>query len=141
MLAVVELVTDTSAPVPATEPVVTVEVLFPRSGSVVAVLTSAVLLMVVPFGVPCATMTTTVKLAESPAGSVPIDPSIVPVPPTVGLERLNAGPEVCSAETNVVLAGTRSESATLWASLGPVSETVIVYGIGSPASTGPGAIV
>ena len=92
----------------------------------VAAVTLAVLLIVVPSGVPGDTMTTTVKLAEAPAASVPIVPLIVPVPPTAGLVRLNAGPEVWASETNVVLAGTRSESATIWASLGPAFETVIV---------------
>ena len=55
-----------------------------------------------------------------------IVPVIVPVPPTAGLVRVNVGPEVWASETKVVLAGTRSVSATVWASLGPALETVIV---------------
>ncbi len=57
---------------------------------------------------------------------MPIVPLIVPVPPAAGLVRLNAGPEVWASETKVVLAGTTSESATVWASLGPAFDTVIV---------------
>ena len=43
-----------------------------------------------------------------------------------GTGEAEAGPEVWASETNVVLAGTRSESATVWASLGPAFATVIV---------------
>ena len=95
-------------------------------GSVVAVVTFAVLEIVAPLGVLGETRTTTVKFAEAPEASVAIVPLIVPVPPAGGLVRLNAGPEVCAAETKVVWTGTRSESATVWASLGPPFATVIV---------------
>ncbi len=59
-------------------------------------------------------------------GSEPIAPLITPVPPAAGRVKLNAGPEVCASETKVVLAGTTSESTTVWASLGPAFDTVIV---------------
>ena len=51
---------------------------------------------------------------------------------------MNAGPEVCSSETNVVLPGTRSESTTVCASLGPAFATVIVYAKVLPADNGAG---
>jgi hypothetical protein len=92
----------------------------------VAEVTVAVLVTVVKAGVLGDTRTTTVKLAESPKGSVAIVPVIVPVPPTVGLVKLKASPEVCASETKVVSAGRGSVSATVWASLGPVFKTVIV---------------
>ena len=60
----------------------------------VAAVTSAVLVIVVPSGVPGETMTTTVKLAEVPAASVAIVPLIVPVPPdgrTGEIERGSRG--------------------------------------------------
>jgi hypothetical protein len=92
----------------------------------VAEVTVAVLVIVVEAGVPGDTRTTTVKDAESPKGSVAIVPLIVPVPPTVGLVKLNAGPEVCASETKLVSAGRGSVSATAWASLGPVFKSEIV---------------
>ena len=76
--------------------VVTVALLLARLGSRVAAVTSAVLVIVVPFGVLGDTRTTTVKLAEAPKASVPIVPLIVPVPPTAGLVKVNVGPEVCA---------------------------------------------
>ena len=115
--AAVVFVTDTSAS--AATLVVTVWLLLARLGSKVAAITSAVLAIVDPAGVLGDTKTTTVKLAETPEASVPIVALIVPVPPAVGLVRLNAGPELCASETNVVFAGTTSDSATVWASLGP----------------------
>ena len=65
----------------------TVALLLARLGSVVAAVTSAVLVIVVPSGVLGDTRTTTVKLAEAPEASVPIVPLIVPVPPTAGLVK------------------------------------------------------
>ena len=50
----------------------------------VAAVTSAVLVIVVPAGVLGDTRTTTVKLAEAPEASVAIVPVIVPVPPDGG---------------------------------------------------------
>ena len=117
-------VTDTSACVSTL--VVTVWLLLARLGSLVAAVTSAVLTTVVPLGVLGDTRTTTVKFAETPEASVPIVPLIVPVPPAMGLVKMNAGPEVCASEMNVVFAGTTSDSATVWASLGPAFKTVIV---------------
>ena len=65
----------------------TVGLLLARLGSLVAAVTSAVLVIVVPSGVLGDTRTTTVKLAEAPEASVAIVPVIVPVPPTAGLVR------------------------------------------------------
>ena len=66
------------------------------------------------------------KVADAPRASVPMVPVMVPVPPTAGLVRVNVGPEVWASETKVVLAGTISVIATVWASLGPALATVIV---------------
>ena len=106
--------------------VVAVAVLLRRLLSVVTVEATAVLLMVPPFGVLDSDCTTTVKLAEAPEASVAMVPLMVPVPPTAGLVMVNAGPEVCASETNVVLAGMMSDSNTVCASLGPVLATVMV---------------
>src|ERR1700722_15794021 len=92
-------VPDTSAS--AATSVVTVWLLLARAGSKVAAVTSAVLEIVVPSGVLGDTRTITVKLADAPGANVPIVPLIVPVPPTAGLVKLNAGPEVCASETKV----------------------------------------
>ena len=70
--------------------------------------------------------TTTVKLAEAPEASVAMVPLMVPVPPTTGLVMVNAGPEVCESETNVVLAGMMSVSKMVCASLKPVLATMMV---------------
>ena len=104
----------------------TVWLLLARLGSTVAAVTSAVLTIVAPLGVLGDTRTTTVKFAKAPEASVPIVAADRPVPPAAGPVKLNAGPEVCASETNVVFAGTTSESATVWASLGPAFKTVIV---------------
>src|SRR5262249_27630202 len=72
------------------------------------------------------TWTTNVKLAPALAASVALLAVNVPVPPTAGGESVNAGPEVCVADTNVVLAGIASVRLTLWASLGPELVSVIV---------------
>ena len=90
--------------------VVTVALLFARFGSAVAAVTVAVLAIIVPSGVLGDTNTTTVNVAEAPDASVAIVPLIVPVPPTAGLVKVNAGPESCASDTNVVLAGTTSDS-------------------------------
>jgi len=50
----------------------------------------------------------------------------VPVPPTAGVLSVNAGPEVCIIETNVVLGGVVSVSETLDAGSGPALVNVIV---------------
>ena len=104
----------------------TVWLLLAVLGSAVAAVTDAVLVITAPFGVVGDTKTVKVKIAEPPEASVPIVPAIVPVPPAAGPVRLNAGPEVWASETKVVLAGTTSENATVWASLGPAFETVTV---------------
>ena len=106
--------------------VVTAEALLAIFASLVVVEMSASFLIVVPSGVVVATRTTTVKLAEAPEASVAMVPLMVPVPPTAGLVMVNAGPEVCESETNVVLAGMMSDNKTVCASLKPVLATVMV---------------
>ena len=106
--------------------VLAVDVLLRRLMSVVRVETVAVLPIVLPSGVVVATRTITVNVADAPEVSVAMVPLIVPVPPTGGLVRVNAGPDVCVSETKVVLAGRMSDSNTVWASLGPALATVIV---------------
>ena len=103
-----------------------VAVLLRRLLSVETVETEAVLLMVPPLGVLDSDRTTTVKFAEAPEARVAMVPLMVPVPPTRGLVMVNAGPEVCESETNVVLAGMMSDNRTVCASLGPVLATVMV---------------
>ena len=92
---------------------VTVAPLLVRLGSLVAAVAFAVSLIVVPAGVLGDTRTSTLKSANAPAASVPIVPVTVPVPPWAGAVTLNNGPEVWVSETNVVLAGTRSENDTV----------------------------
>ena len=85
--------------------------------------TVAVLEIVVPLVAVLSTCTMSVNVALVPLASVPID--AVKVPPTGGV-NVNRGPEVCIAETNVVLAGITSDNTTLCASIGPLLVTVIV---------------
>ena len=74
-------VSVTDSPACVITAIVTVWVLLAKLGSLVAVVTSAVLVIVVPAGVPGDTRSTTSKLAEAPTASVPIAALIVPMPP------------------------------------------------------------
>src|SRR5262245_59680563 len=118
------LVTERSACVSTV--VVAVAESFPGVGSVVVVVADAVFVIVDPSSTLALTLTTSVNVAVAPAASVAMLPLNVPVPPTGGLVRVNAGPLVCVADTNVVLAGIASLSATFCASLAPLLVTVIV---------------
>src|SRR5690349_15452699 len=93
--------------------VVAVPVLLPGVGSVVAVAATALLLMVAPLAVLALTWTTMVKTAVSPAATVALEKTTVPVPPTAGAEVDQPVPVVTIAETNVVLAGTASVTVTV----------------------------
>src|SRR5438067_5170798 len=111
------LVTDRSAR--AMTVVVAVAELLPGHGSSVSLVTVAVLLSVVPFGVLAFTITTSRNVAFAPVPNMEIVQLTVPVPPTAGVEQRKAGPLVCAKETNVVFAGVASVSETLTAALGP----------------------
>ena len=65
------------------------------------------------------TLTTSVNVALAPAANVPRVAVTVPVPPTGGVVRVNAGPLSWVKDTNVVFAGMTSVIVTLRASLGP----------------------
>ena len=118
---------DRSAVVGATVVTVVVAVLllFPGVGSVVALVTVAVFVTEAPLNVG-STRTTRLKVAVAPLIRVSRLQVTVPVAPTAGEEHVNAGPPVCANETNVVLAGTASDSATFCASAEPLLVTVIV---------------
>jgi hypothetical protein len=120
-------VIDKSAVVGATvvTVVVAVALLFPGTGSVVALVTLAVF-VIVPLPKAGSTRTTREKVAVAPLTSVRRLQLTVPVAPTAGDVQLNAGPLPCTNDTNVVLAGTTSVSETLWASADPLFVTVIV---------------
>jgi hypothetical protein len=98
-----------------------VELLFAGLLSAVVLVTFAVLLSVVPFGVAALTFTTIVKVAEAPLTSDAIEHVVVA--PVV---QRNAGPVVWFSETNVVPAGSVSLNETVEASDGPPFATVMV---------------
>src|SRR5437660_10346602 len=117
----------TARSVTALTVVVMVELLLAGLGSVVLLLTLAVLTMLEPSGALEFTCTTMVKDAE-PAGGKAVGSraAMFPVLPAAGAVTRNAGPLVCASETKVVLAGTASVNSTPWASLGPLFVKVIV---------------
>jgi hypothetical protein len=71
----------------------------------------ATLVRTVPFAVPAFTWKVNEKIAIALAGKVVIVQVIVPFPAGVGSVKL--GPEVCAADTKVVLAGIESVSVTV----------------------------
>jgi hypothetical protein len=98
-----------------------------ESGSGVAASTVAVLVSVVPAGVPGSICTVTVKLALAAGAKAATEQVIVPLPPTAGvMQKSNGGPEFCESETKLVPAGTGSASTTPVAPMGPRLTTVIV---------------
>lgn len=105
--------------------VVAVAELLPGVGSVVALDTLAVLVMVVPLAVPAVTCTTTVKTLDAPEASDALVYVSVPVPPA-GTASVRVQPAGVLAETSVVFAGTASDNDNDVASLGPLFVTVIV---------------
>src|SRR2546423_3819101 len=88
--------------------VVAVAELLPGVGSVVAFVSVAVLLMIVPLAVPAVTFTTTVKILEALAASVGLVNVNVPVPPA-GTASVRDQPDGVVTETSVVFAGTASD--------------------------------
>jgi hypothetical protein len=84
--------TDTSAG--ALTVVVAVAELFPATGSVSVVVALAVFVIMVPFGVPTLTRTTSEKLAEALEANDGLVHETVPVPPAGGVLQVNAGPAV-----------------------------------------------
>ena len=118
------LVTERSAWVLTME--AAIAVLFPAFGSVVEPAAVAEFVTVAPLGAPALTLTTTVKTAVSPAATVALEKTTLPVAPTGGDEKVQPTPVVTVAETKVVLAGTASVTVTLWESLGPLLAKFIV---------------
>ena len=106
--------------------VVAVAALFAAPGSVVPLVSVTVFEMVEPAAAAALTFTTTVNVDVAPAANVAMAAVTVPVPPTGGVVKVQAGPEFCSNETNVVFAGTVSLSVTLAAFAGPAFAIVIV---------------
>src|SRR5258706_218595 len=94
------------------------------SVSAVAVLADAVLVIVFP-NVPGAALTASVKEALAPADSGAIVPVIGPPAPTAGVAHVNAGPEPCANDTNVVPGGIVSLKETDCAGSGPLLMSVM----------------
>jgi hypothetical protein len=114
-------IAQSSAAVPTV--VVAVAVLFAMLGSVDVAVIVAVFVMTVVLGVPALTLTTRVNEALAPAARLAMVQVTVPVPPTAGVEHDQPAARV--NDTNVVLGGTASLSATLVAPDGPEFETPI----------------
>src|SRR3954467_12060218 len=74
------------------------------------------------------------NVADVPLANVATEHVTAPVPPTAGGEQLNAGPLVCSAETNVIPAGTASSNCAAAASSGPLFCSVTMYVTSAPAA-------
>src|SRR5215813_8471864 len=89
--------------------VVAVAELLPGVGSVVALETLAVLVMIVPLAVPAVTFTTTVKTLDPPEASDGFVNVSVPVPPA-GTASVRDQPAGVLTETSVVFAGTASDN-------------------------------
>jgi hypothetical protein len=106
--------------------VLTVEVLSALVGSLVLLVTLAVLLMLELLASLESAWTTRVKVALEPAVKLAILPLTVPVPPGDGLLKAKVGPPVWDSETKVVPVGTASVRLTFWASEGPVLVRVMV---------------
>jgi hypothetical protein len=112
--------------------------LLPADGSVVPLVTVAVF-VIVP-DVLAETWTTREIVADAPEASVAAVQLTVPAAPTAGVVHVNAGPAIWVDETKVVPAGSRSESVTVAAALGPALATVIVYARLVPGVTVAGAV-
>src|SRR6266498_1086249 len=108
--------------------VVATAVLLPGTTSGVVLLRKvAVLVIVVPLGVLELTWTTMVKTAAWLGSRVASVAMMKPVPPGAGCwVMVNAGPEFCVTDTNVVLAGVASVSCTFSAVLGPLLRRLTV---------------
>src|SRR5438128_27686 len=96
----------------------TVALLLRVFGSVVVVLTVAVLLIVDPAGADGETATTRLNVANGPGASVAmLQVTVAPV------EQVNVGPPVCASETKVVFGGSASVQETFAAFDGPLLTT------------------
>jgi len=115
-------VTDRSAdPVPTV--VVAVPLSLPGFRSVVVEEAVAVFVMTVPSATPAPTLTSSVKTAV-PIVMLGLEQDTVPAAPTAGV--VQDQPPGDDSDTNVVFAGSVSESAAVMALLGPVLFTVMV---------------
>jgi hypothetical protein len=85
----------------------------------------AVLVMIVPPGVPALTFTTRVIVTLEPLARVGPEQLTAPVPPTTGAVG-HVQPPVALSETNVVFAGVESVRVGLEAGSCPLLATVIV---------------
>jgi len=107
--------------------VVAVPVLLPEFGSVEPLVAAvALLLMIVPGGVPALTFTTIWKAAVSPLPTLAFEKTTLPVPPATGELIVHPVPVVTAADTKVVLTGTASVTVVLEATLGPPLLKLIV---------------
>jgi len=96
--------------------VVAVAMLLARLGSALVLATVAVFVSVPPIVAAAVACATIVKLS-APAGSVAIENVTVPAAPTAGVVTVQPGGAL--ADTNVVLAGSGSETTTPVAGSGP----------------------
>jgi len=103
---------------------VDVELLLPGFVSVVAVVTVAVFGMAVPVRTAGVTLTVSVKTPDASGARDAIEHETVPPAPTAGV--VHAHPPGDARETNVVPAGSVSDSATVTAVDGPAFATVSV---------------
>jgi hypothetical protein len=117
--------------------VVAVAELFPELKSIVADVTLAVLLIIMPS--PAMTLTTSVKLAVAPIPNVEVVQLMAPFPPTVGVTHVH--PAGDASETNVVPDGTTSVTVTTVAASGPALATCMRYVRFPPGATGSGESV
>jgi hypothetical protein len=106
---------------------VDVALLLAGFGSVVEVLTAAVLEIVVPLARLLGVCRTIENVALAPLTNVVVVQLTVPVAPTAGVVHVKGDPAFCVSETKVVPAGRGSTIETLCASLGPLFVTTIVY--------------
>jgi hypothetical protein len=104
----------------------TVEVLSALVGSLVLLVTLAVLLMLELLASLDRAWTTRVKVALAPEAKLTMLPLTVPVPPGDGLLKRKPGPPVWDSETKVVPEGTTSVRLTFCASEGPALVRVMV---------------
>src|SRR5438105_389422 len=115
------LVTAKSAAAPTV--VVVVDELLLELASLVVLLTVATLLICVPLAALVLIVTGMVKVSDVPLGTVAmVSLTLLPVLPSVNM----SAPPVWLCDTNVSVLGRRSDSVTLWASLGPKFITVMV---------------
>src|SRR6185369_4048817 len=91
-----------------------------------ALVTVAMLLNVVPVGVPPGMFAVMVNVAVALSGSVAMVQLTVPPLPPGGVVQMNVGPLSCERETKVIVPGSGSFSVTVCASFGPLFVTVTV---------------